>query len=100
MIFFEKPEGSGASREIAVVPYTNLLSAKDAARALGLAEGTLAKLRLTGRGPVYVKLGRRVAYRPEDIDRWIAANLRRSTSDTAGLTSDSVPTGSFAKSGA
>ena len=77
-----------------MAPLVTLLSAKDAARALRLAEGTLAKLRLTGKGPLFVKLGRRVAYRPEDLDRWIAANLRRSTSDTAG----SSPSVSSAKS--
>ena len=72
-----------------MAPLVTLLSAKDAARALGLAEGTLAKLRLTGKGPLFVKLGRRVAYRTEDLDRWIEANLRRSTSDLSRPTNPS-----------
>lgn len=40
------------------------------------------KLRLFGGGPIYSKLGRRVVYRIEDLDNWIAANRHSSTSDT------------------
>jgi hypothetical protein len=36
------------------------LIAGEAAKLLGLAPSTLAKLRLSGNGPVYCKLGRRV----------------------------------------
>ncbi len=39
------------------------LSSDGAARVLGLAPSTLAKLRLSGFGPLYCKLGRRVVYR-------------------------------------
>ncbi len=45
----------------------------------------LEKERRKGTGPRYVKAGRgrtaRVFYRREDIEAWIEANLRRSTSD-------------------
>lgn len=58
-----------------------VLDARATAKRLGLSTSTLAKMRLSGDGPAYVKLGRRVVYRPEDLDAWIAANRFRSTSE-------------------
>lgn len=47
---------------------------------------TWARRRVRGDGPRFVKLGSRkqssVRYRKSDIDAWIAAQVRRSTSDT------------------
>jgi hypothetical protein len=57
------------------------LTAKEAARVLGLAPSTLAKLRLYGNGPVYCKLGRRVVYRREDLAEWLETRVARDTSD-------------------
>ena len=57
------------------------LSAKEAAKILGLASSTLAKLRLKGNGPVYYKLGRRVVYRRDDLLAWLQSRVARSTSD-------------------
>jgi hypothetical protein len=48
---------------------------------LNLSSSTLNKLRLTGGGPQFVKLGVSVRYRLDDLDTWVAAQLRRSTSD-------------------
>ena len=61
-----------------------MLRTPEAADYCGSTASTFEKLRLTGGGPVYVKLGRRVAYRVEDLDAWLAARRRRSTSDTTG----------------
>lgn len=58
-----------------------VISARTAARFVGLAESTLAKLRLNGNGPAYCKLGRRVVYRPADLEYWLASRLARDTSD-------------------
>ena len=53
-----------------------------AALYLGIAESTLNKMRLTGYGPPFVKVGARaVAYRKADLDAWLQARVRRSTSD-------------------
>jgi hypothetical protein len=52
-----------------------------AAEYLGLSPSTLAKFRLTGAGPAYSKLGRRVIYCIQDLDAWISANQFRSTSE-------------------
>jgi hypothetical protein len=57
------------------------LTTAKAARALGLAPGTLAKLRLSGNGPPYYKLGRRVLYRQEDLATWLESRLARDTCD-------------------
>lgn len=57
-----------------------VLSTKVAARVVGLSESTLAKLRLNGNGPAYCKLGRRVVYRPSDLEQWLQS---RTTSDTS-----------------
>ncbi|RUV07450.1 DNA-binding protein [Mesorhizobium sp. M1A.F.Ca.IN.020.03.2.1] len=54
-----------------------------AARYVGLSVSTLEKLRLTGAGPEYIKLGRTVVYKPEDLDAWIDGNRRKSTSVAA-----------------
>ncbi len=58
-----------------------VLPASDTARVLNLSQSTLAKLRVTGKGPAYCKLGRRVVYRPEDLMDWLEESRRLSTSD-------------------
>lgn len=62
-----------------------VMHTRDAAKYCGSSASTFEKLRLTGGGPVYSKIGRRVVYRVEDLDAWLDANRRRSTSD-AGQT--------------
>jgi predicted DNA-binding transcriptional regulator AlpA len=59
-----------------------VISASQAARILTLSESTLAKLRLSGKGPAYCKLGRRVVYREQDLNTWLDAHRRLSTSDS------------------
>jgi predicted DNA-binding transcriptional regulator AlpA len=59
----------------------SVVTAKAAAKFVGLSESTLAKLRLNGNGPVYCKLGRRVVYRPADLERWLQSRTTRDTSD-------------------
>ena len=58
-----------------------LLTPQQVAERYGPSTSTLAKMRLTGAGPVYVKLGRKVAYRLEDLEAWVAENRFRSTSE-------------------
>jgi excisionase family DNA binding protein len=52
-----------------------------AAAYLGLSPKTLETLRTRGGGPPFLKLGRRVVYRKADLDTWLAARVRHSTSD-------------------
>ncbi len=58
-----------------------LLSPEEAARFLNLSPSTLAKMRLSGKSPTYIKMGRRVAYRRSDLEDWIAAHRFRSTAE-------------------
>ncbi len=57
------------------------LTAGEAAKLVGLAPSTLAKLRLNGNGPTYCKLGRRVVYRPADLEEWLQSRTTHDTSD-------------------
>jgi predicted DNA-binding transcriptional regulator AlpA len=51
-----------------------------AAEYLGIGVSTLDKLRFTGGGPPYSKLGATVIYDVADLDAWAAARKVRSTS--------------------
>lgn len=56
----------------------------EAAAYIGVAEPTLRKWRLEpGRGPRFIKAGRTVIYHPDDLDAWLNANRRTSTSAAA-----------------
>lgn len=58
---------------------------EDAALRVGLSVSTLNKLRLSGGGPIFLKLGRRVVYHPADLEAWLATKRRRSTSDAGRI---------------
>jgi predicted DNA-binding transcriptional regulator AlpA len=60
---------------------SSLLDAQKASDWTGLSTSTLAKLRLSGNGPTYAKLGRRVVYRIDDLEAWIEAHRFKSTSE-------------------
>jgi hypothetical protein len=53
---------------------------EEAARFLRLQRQTLEAWRLRGTGPTFVKLGRRVVYRREALERFVASRERTSTS--------------------
>ena len=57
------------------------LTVSEASRHVGLSVSTLNKLRVLGGGPIFLKLGRRVAYDVADLNAWLASKRRRSTSD-------------------
>ena len=62
-------------------PYSPaVLDTRDAARFVGLSRSTLEKLRVSGSGPTYLKLGHIVRYLPEDLVQWLAARRTTSTS--------------------
>ena len=51
-----------------------LLSPEDLADLIGIDERTLAVWRHNKRGPDFVKLGRAVFYRADDVTEWITLN--------------------------
>ncbi len=59
------------------------LTTPKAAEYTGYAESTLEKFRCHGSGPAFLKPpgGRRVLYSIDDLDRWLLAGRRTSTSD-------------------
>jgi predicted DNA-binding transcriptional regulator AlpA len=58
-----------------------LITAKDAANLLRLSASWLAKARMRGDGPAYVKLGRAIRYRESVLLDWVKSRSRVSTSD-------------------
>jgi predicted DNA-binding transcriptional regulator AlpA len=67
-------------------PINGVLRTPQAAAYVGLSASTLEKFRLTGNGPAYQKAGPKiVVYRVEDLDAWLSARRRTSTSDTGSL---------------
>ena len=66
---------SGLSQATAV-----LLTSKEAARLLNLSVSWLAKRRLAGDGPAYIKMGGAVRYSQAALEQWMKAQQRMSTS--------------------
>ena len=59
-----------------------LLTTTQAAALLGFHKSYLAKARLIGGGPLYLKIGgRSVRYRQRDLEAWLADRERTSTSE-------------------
>jgi predicted DNA-binding transcriptional regulator AlpA len=57
-----------------------LLTARDAANLLRLSSSWLAKARMAGSGPPYIKLGRSIRYSETALLLWMRAHQRLSTS--------------------
>ena len=60
----------------------DILRTNEAAGYIGLRKSTLEAWRCRGGGPVFLKLGKAVRYRKEDLDAFINARTRTSTSQT------------------
>jgi predicted DNA-binding transcriptional regulator AlpA len=58
-----------------------LLTPNDAANLLRLSPSWLAKARMRGDGPPYVKLGRSVRYDESALAEWMRSRVRLSTSE-------------------
>jgi predicted site-specific integrase-resolvase len=58
-----------------------LLNEDRAAEILGVSVRTLQRQRVRGDGPRYVKIGKRVLYREEDLAAFIEDSVRQSTSE-------------------
>lgn len=56
----------------------------DIAKYIGTTEHQLAQDRYHGRGPKFIKVGKRVRYRWEDVDAWLDANTKQCTGETQG----------------
>ncbi|MEQ1715126.1 MAG: helix-turn-helix domain-containing protein [Hyphomicrobium sp.] len=67
------------------LPDDDLLTRSEAAERLRISISTLERLALQGAGPAYSRLGNgkrnRVVYRRRDLEDWITAHRRTSTSE-------------------
>jgi hypothetical protein len=61
---------------------TFCLETSEAAAYCRMSPSYFEKLRYNGKGPLFLKLGRRVKYRRPDLIDWIQTRVRRSTSAT------------------
>lgn len=61
-----------------------LFNTREAAEVLGLKPATLEVWRWVGRGPRYVKAGRCVRYRQEDLEEYISSRTFDSTTEAEG----------------
>src|ERR1035438_5410129 len=55
---------------------STLLSPDDLSHHLRLSVATLADWRSQGKGPAYIKAGRRIWYPQEQVEKWLRAQLR------------------------
>jgi predicted DNA-binding transcriptional regulator AlpA len=62
-------------------PIDPLLHPKEVAKLLSVSDSWLAKSRLTGTGPHFVKIGRAVRYPGSAVREFIKARMRTSTSE-------------------
>ena len=67
--------------QFATIALPTRMCVKGAAVYTGVSTSTLNKLRVYGGGPIYLKLGARVAYDVSDLDDWLKAARRGSTSE-------------------
>jgi len=70
---------------------TRLLTTKERAARERRSERTIQRERAAGTGCPYVKIGRLVLYREDDVDAFIKAHLRRSTSEPDALSGGGTP---------
>jgi predicted DNA-binding transcriptional regulator AlpA len=75
----QREDGTHAIRsQLSIEPLLNIVQVSEIT---GRSVSTLEKDRLYGGGPPYTKMGRLVRYRPCDVREWLAARVRKSTSE-------------------
>jgi excisionase family DNA binding protein len=61
-----------------------MLRQSECAELLRLSERTLERLRVSGTGPRFVRMGRSIRYRLCDVEAWTASRVVGSTSEETG----------------
>lgn len=62
---------------------SSLISSAEAEEFLALPKNTLAKMRVSGDGPAFHKIGKRVRYRMSDLEVWLNARRYVNTSNVS-----------------
>ena len=65
----------------ALVSLPRLMSQRDLAEYIGKSTAWCERARWAGEGPKFIKLGRHVRYRAEDVLAWINSNIVSSTAE-------------------
>jgi predicted DNA-binding transcriptional regulator AlpA len=73
---------SSSSADVRLPAHHEILKPNEAALHLQLSPSTLAKMRLAGTGPRYIKAGRAVRYLRVDLAAWIESRFAESTTDS------------------
>lgn len=60
----------------------NILKTADAAKILNVSKQTIEAWRLRGGGPAYLKMGKAVRYRRQDLEEFVEKSVRNNPSDT------------------
>jgi predicted DNA-binding transcriptional regulator AlpA len=71
----------GAAAEKPTTPIMVLLTAKEAAKILKVSLSWLAKARMRGDGPPYIRIGRSIRYAEAALIQWMKSRQRLSTSE-------------------
>ena len=64
-----------------------LITADTLANRWNLTPATLSQWRWNGRGPTFLKIGRRIFYRPQDVEHFEGQQVRHNTSQNSTLSS-------------
>lgn len=65
-------------------PRTGLAKAQEVAEYLRTTPNQLNRLRFEGRGPQFVRLGRSIRYRWEDVHRWVDESVHTTSARDGG----------------
>jgi predicted DNA-binding transcriptional regulator AlpA len=57
------------------------LSVPQASSYCGVSKSYMDKLRTTGNGPTFIRLGRRIVYDTADLDSWLESGRHKSTTE-------------------
>lgn len=76
-----RPQSTFAAGPMSTAPSSVLLTPVEAARFLRVSLSWLAKARMRGDGPAYVKVGRAIRYSDAALSQWMRSRQRLSTSE-------------------
>jgi excisionase family DNA binding protein len=77
----QSPIAGGTAAQRPAAPAIVLLTAKEAAKLLKVSLSWLAKARMRGDGPPYIRIGRSIRYNEAALIQWMKSRQRLSTSE-------------------
>jgi excisionase family DNA binding protein len=72
----------GTAPQKSATPVISLLTPKEAAKLLKVSLSWLAKARMRGDGPPYIRIGRSIRYSEAALVQWMKSRQRLSTSES------------------